>query len=385
MAAHLLPGNRLTLLRAGAEYFPALEAAIGAARSEVFLESYIYAGDATGRRVTRALCDAAARGTAVHVLVDGFGAHDMPAELVRDLGDAGARLLVFRPEVWRLRFRRERLRRMHRKLAVIDEAVAFVGGINVIDDTDTPGQPPPRFDFAAKIEGPLVAPARAEAVRLWNRVALARLKPDWRVGARRGAPPARPGGQRAALLVRDNLRHRRSIETAYLAAMKSATHEIMLANAYFLPGRRFRRALVAAAQRGVRVVLLLQGHEYPLLHDATRALYGTLLAAGVEIREYRRSFLHAKVAVIDREWSTVGSSNIDPLSLLLAQEANLVAEDRQFAAALRSELEAAMESGSLVIEKTRWLHQPWWRRLRIWIAYSLARLVIGFVGLGARF
>jgi len=385
MAAHFLPGNRVTLLRAGGEYFPALEAAIGGARREVFLETYIYAGDATGQRVTRALCDAASRGAAVHLLVDGFGAKDMPERLMQDLQEAGVRLLVFRPETWSLRLRRERLRRMHRKLAVIDDAAAFVGGINVIDDADTPGQPPPRFDFATRIEGPLVAQARAEAVRLWNRIALARLKPDWRVRPRPGPPPARAGGQRAALLVRDNLRHRRSIETAYLAAMKSAAREIILANAYFLPGRRFRHALCDAAQRGVRVVLLLQGHEYPLLHDATRALYGMLLASGVEIREYRRSFLHAKVAVIDREWATVGSSNIDPLSLLLAQEANVVVEDPQFAAALRAALEAAMENGSLVIEKTRWLHQPWWRRLRIWMAYGLARLVIGLVGLGGRF
>jgi cardiolipin synthase len=385
VAARLLPGNRLTLLRAGAEYFPALEAAIGAARSELFLETYIYAGDATGRRVTRALCEAASRGVVVRVLVDGFGAKDMPAGLVRDLEAAGARLLVFRPEVWRFPFRRERLRRMHRKLAVADDSVAFVGGINVIDDSDTPGQPPPRVDFAARIEGPLAGAVREEAARLWNRVALARVKPEWRAGPWSGPPPSRGGEQRAALLVRDNLRHRRSIEAAYLVAMKSAAREIVLANAYFLPGRRFRSVLAQAAQRGVRVTLLLQGHEYPLLHDATRALYGTLLAAGVEIREYHHSFLHAKVAVIDGHWATVGSSNIDPLSLLLAQEANVVVEDRRFAAELRAALHSAMDRGSIVIEKTRWAHQPLWRRVRIWMAYGLARLAIGIVGLGRQF
>lgn len=385
MAARFLPGNRLTLLRAGAEYFPALEAAVAAASSEVFLETYIYAGDAIGRRITRALCDAASRGVAVRVLVDGFGAKDMPAKFVDELREAGARTLVFRPEVWRFRFRRERLRRMHRKLAVADGSVAFVGGINIIDDGDTPGQPPPRFDFAARIEGPLAGTVREEAARLWNRVALARLKTEWRVGPWSAPQPSHRGGQRAALLVRDNLRHRRGIEAAYLTAMKSAEREIVLANAYFLPGRRFRNALVQAAQRGVRVKLLLQGHEYPLLHDATRALYGTLLAAGVEIREYGRGFLHAKVAVIDGHWATVGSSNIDPLSLLLAQEANVAAEDRHFAAELRAALQAAMDRGSIVIEKTLWSHQPLWRRARIWMAYGLARLAIGVVGLGGRF
>jgi cardiolipin synthase len=383
-AARFVSGNRLTLLRAGVEYLPALEAAIGAARRELFLETYIYAGDATGRRVTRALCEAAARGVAVHVLVDGFGAKDMPAELARDLERAGARLLVFRPEIFPFPWRRDRLRRMHRKLAAVDDSVAFVGGINVIDDADTPGQPPPRFDFAARIEGPVAGAVRREAARLWNRVARARLKPAWRVGPWRGAAPSPHGEERAALLVRDNLRHRRSIEAAYLAAMRSAAREIVLANAYFLPGRRFRTALVQAARRGVRVTLLLQGHEYPLLHDATRALYGMLLAAGVEIREYRRSFLHAKVAVVDGHWATVGSSNIDPLSLLLAQEANVVAEDRRFAAELRAALQGAMDQGSVVIEKTSWFNQPLSRRVRIWMAYGLARLAMGILGLERR-
>src|SRR5258706_14554283 len=153
MEVEFLPGNRLTLLRSGVEYFPALEAAIRGARREVFLETYIYAGDATGRRITHALCEAATHGAAVHVLVDGFGARDMPEEFRRELRQAGSGLLGFRPEIWRFRFRRDRLRRMHRKTAVADGRVAFVGGINIIDDMDTPRQVPPRYDYAVKIEG----------------------------------------------------------------------------------------------------------------------------------------------------------------------------------------------------------------------------------------
>src|SRR5260221_3098215 len=172
MAVEFLPGNRLTLLRSGVEYFPALEAAIREAQREVFLETYIYAGDATGRRITRALCEAASRGAAVHLLVAGFGPRDMPEEFARELRDSGARLLVFRPEVWRFPFRRDRLRRMHRKVAVADGRVAFVGGINIIDDMDTPRQVPPRYDYAVRIEGPLVARVQEAAVRLWNRIAM---------------------------------------------------------------------------------------------------------------------------------------------------------------------------------------------------------------------
>jgi cardiolipin synthase len=387
VAARFLPGNRLSLLRSGVEYFPALEAALEAARSAVFLETYIYSGDATGRRITRALCAAASRGVAVHVLVDGFGSRDMPDELVEELKSAGARLLVFRPEVWRFVWRRDRVRRLHRKLAVADDRVAFIGGINIIDDFDTPRQRPPRYDYAVRIEGPVVGAVREEAVRLWNRIALARFERRWRVGhpyhTRR--LPQR-GSQKAALVVRDNFRHRRDVEDAYLEAIGTAQQEIIIANAYFFPGRRFRRALVAAAGRGVRVVLLLQGRvEYLLLHYASRALYGRLLEAGVEIYEYHRSFLHAKVAVVDGHWATVGSSNIDPFSLLLAREANLVAEDRRFAAELRASLREAIEHGARVVAKTRWFRQPLWRRIPYWIGYGLARLIIGAFGPGGRF
>jgi cardiolipin synthase len=398
MATRFLPGNRLTLLRSGVEYFPALEAAIGEARREVFLETYIFEGDHTGKRIAQALCEAARRGAVVRVLVDGFGSNDMPEALQNELIEAGVRLLVFRPEIWRSRFRRDRLRRLHRKLAVADARVAFVGGINIIDDMHTPRHTPPRYDYAVKVEGPLVATIQDAAVRLWNRIARANLEHSWRVShpirprtARTGGHSiphhaSRPGGQRAALVVRDNLRHRRDIEEAYLTAIRSAKEEIVIANAYFFPGIRFRRALAAAAARGVRVILLLQGRvEYVLLHYASRALYGTLLEAGVQIYEYHRSFMHAKVAVIDERWATVGSSNIDPFSLLLAREANIVVDDRTFAAELRGRLREDMEKGARVVAKTRWFRMPLWRRIPIWIGYGLARFTIGMFGLGGRF
>src|SRR5436309_4658230 len=386
MAVEFLPGNRLTLLRSGVEYFPAVEAAIREARRQISIKTYTYAGDATGERITRALCEAARRGAAVHVLVDGFGSRDMPAEFVRELRDAGARLLVFRPEMWRFPFRRDRLRRMHRKIAVADARVAFVGGINVIDDMDTPRQVPPRYDYAVRVEGPLLAPIHDAMVRLWNRVAWRRGRHAWRVSHPLTPEAARKGGQRAAFVARDNFRHRRDIEEAYLEAIDSARQEIVIACAYFFPGRRFRRALTGAAARGVRVALLLQGRvEYVLLHYASRALYGTLLEAGVEIYEYHKSFMHAKVAVIDGHWATVGSSNIDPFSLMLAREANLVVEDRRFGAELRARLRADIEQGARVVAKTRWFRQPLRRRIPMWIGYGLARLAIGVFGFGGRF
>jgi cardiolipin synthase len=376
--------NRLTLLETGAAYFPALEAAIASARSEVYLETYIFADDAVGRRIARTLAEAAAQGVRTHVIVDGM-------TVKRYIGGVRDRLLaanvsvgIYRPDISPWDFRRTRLRRLHRKLAVIDGRVAFVGGINIIDDMHTPGHKPPRYDFAVRIEGPLVAEIRAEADRLWRLVALANFKQWWESAPPPDAPtPA--GFQRAAFVVRDNFRHRSDIEDAYLAAIEGANEEIILASAYFFPGVAFRRALIAAAHRGVRVVVLLQKRvEYVLLHYASRALYGQLLDGGVQLYEYETSFLHAKVAVIDGRWATVGSSNIDPLSLFLSREANVIVEDRRFAQELRERLIERIENGAASVSRPRWRKKPIGMRIRIWVAYGIARLLVGWFGYAAK-
>lgn len=385
MPAEFLTGNRIMLLNSGAEYFPALIAAIAEARQEVHLESYIFEDDTTGRAVATALREAARRGVMVRVLVDGFGSRDFSGTLMPSLLGAGVQALIYRPEIARFQLRRHRLRRLHRKLAMIDGRIAFVGGINVIDDLNTPHQTPPRYDYAVRVEGPLVAPIRQALYRVWELVVWARLKRRYWVTqtAFEENPPA--GDQAAAFLVRDNLRHRRDIEDAYLEAIASAHDDILIANAYFLPGRRFRRALADAAKRGVRVTIMLQGRvEYALLHYATQALYGKLLGVGIRIFEYRRSFLHAKVAVIDEHWATVGSSNIDPFSLLLAREANVVVRDQRFAEELRRSLKQAMDEGATELPPQLWQQLPWTARLLRWLSYNLVRVALGIAGYGGK-
>ena len=381
----LVDGNRLQLLRAGTEFFPALEAAIAAARHEIYLETYIFADDAAGRRIARALAEAAAQGVRTHVIVDGITVKRYLGRLSERLLAADVSFAIYRPDISPWDFSERRLRRLHRKMAVIDARVAFIGGINIIDDMHTPGHTPPRYDYAVRIEGPLVAAMRAEADRLWRLVSLANFRQWWEESPPPTADAVADGYQRAAFLVRDNFRHRSDIEDAYLAAIEEANEEIILASAYFFPGARFRRALVAAAGRGVRVILLLQARvEYMLLHYASRALYGALLDAGVQIFEYTKSFLHAKVAVIDGRWATVGSSNIDALSLLLMREANVVVEDRKFAQELRESLLERVIDGARPVAPARWRRRPLHQRMRIWIAYGIARFFIGWFGYGGK-
>jgi cardiolipin synthase len=381
--AEFVNGNRLALLKSGAEYFPALLAEVDAARHEIRLETYIFEADATGRAVAAALVRAAQRGVDTCLMVDGFGSKDLDRGLVREMERGGVRFLVYRRNISPWTLRRTRLRRLHRKIAVIDARVAFIGGINVVDDMTPPDPGLPRFDYAVRVEGPLLARIHPDVKRLWSRMSAIRF------GAQPPAASAiRPaaeilGNQRAAYVIRDNLRHRRAIEEAYLAAIGRARSEILISNAYFFPGRSFRRALMAAAGRGVRVVLLLQGRvEYVLQHYATRSLYGTLLDAGVEIHEYHKSFLHAKVAVIDRHWATVGSSNIDPFSLLLAREGNVMVEDAQFAGELQESLLAAMAEGAEQVKRERWRDQPWTTRVLTRACYEVARFITGVFAYG---
>jgi cardiolipin synthase len=392
-----LGGNRLTLLKNGGQYFPALVAAIDAAKVEVLLETYIFANDETGTLVADALMRAAGRGVSTHLLIDGFGAKELAAQMRESLVKANVEVLIFRPAVspwppWRQRMR---LRRLHRKVACIDATVAFVGGINIINDSDTPVQTPPRYDYAVRVEGPLAARIRADSSRLCTRVAWAAAAGPWRRWRRwpgfevfaghsaRDAPPAAvplAEGKRAALVVRDNLRHRRDIEEAYLELIDAAQREVVIACAYFFPGPRFRIALARAARRGVNVIVLLQGKvEYMLLYYAARALYRPLLLLGVKIHEYHRSFLHAKVAVFDGRVACVGSSNIDPFSLLLAREANVFVDDPEFAGELRASLHEAIENGSLAVPRRR-RRLPFLLRAKVWFSYRIARLLLSYYG-----
>ncbi len=376
-------GNELTLLQNGAEFFPQLCADIDAAQHSVYLETYIFAADVTGQTVAEALQRAAIRGVEVRLLLDGFGSVDLPGAFIDELLKVGVQVQWFRRETSPFTPQRRwarHLRRMHRKMAVIDGRVAFVGGVNIMNDI--PAELDffaPRLDYTVRVEGELAGDVQAVMQRLWEMVSWAafrrRVKAE---GWRRRHIKLDPNSS-VQLVLRDNVRHRREIERAYIRAIANAQREVVIANAYFLPGRLFRRALVRAARRGVRVVLLLQGRvEYRLQHYATLALYGRLLGAGVEIYEYHASYLHAKVAVVDGEWATVGSFNIDPFSLLLAREANLVVRDRDFAGWLHRSLWSAIERDGRRIELAR---AGLLRRIVARVSYGLVRFIIGVLGI----
>lgn len=370
-----VPGNRVKLLQGGDEFFPAVVKAIQSSHSQIYLETYIYHDDAGTRPITEALTAAAKRGVKVRVMVDGFGSDGcLTPALVDRLRAAGVNLRIYRPyRFWRLLG--DGIRRSHRKLILIDERLAFVGGINLLDDHHDPrlGElSSPRFDFAVALEGPIVWTIGLTMRRLWWFTGQTdstaskrrdRLREAWREWLKQAPPDPVPDGVPVSFVRRGHLRPRHAIERAYLEAIRNAREDIVIASAYFAPGRKFRQALCAAARRGARVRLLLQGQrEYWAQRWSAQALYDGLLCHGVEIYEYMPSLLHAKVAVIDQRWATVGSSNLDPFSLLLAREANVIVHDSDFSQELHAALMNAIDVHAQRIPPDAHRHRHWcWR------------------------
>ena len=375
--------NDVTLLESGTAYFPALIAALDAAQYEVFFETYIFAEDDTAGTVREALIRASQRGVKVRVLVDWIGTEHRPCtRLGEAFAATGVQYRVFNP--WCKRG----IARSHRKIAVIDREVAFVGGININDDwqcdhADKHRLPAPRWDFTVRVTGPLVAQIHDEAQGQWLRAGRLRIRQRIELfkEMRKDPPQSCAHPARAAFVVRDNLRNRSTIQRAYLQALGRAKDSVLLATPYFAPGRKFRKALAHAARRGVQVTLLIGVGEFKIQDMVARSFYPKLLADGVRLVEYRKTQLHAKVAVVDDDWATVGSSNCDGLSLFLNQEANVVVLDERFAATMRARIERGIADG-VPVRAEDFAHIGWFRRASYGLAYMAYKLVMRIFAIG---
>jgi cardiolipin synthase len=360
-------GNAVEVLENGEQYYPAVFAAIGKARHEVLIEVFILREDKVGLELQHVLIEAARRGVRVDLSVDGWGSGDLSPAYVAALAESGVRLRAFDPRRPWFSLRLHVFRRMHRKVIVVDGRVAFVGGINFSADHLGDYGPDAKQDYSMRVTGPIAARIRTFAI--------AQLDESGRRGRMRLPMPERAGDAEAMLVVRDNHRHRDAIERQYRAAIRSARREVIIANAYFFPGYRLLKAMRNAARRGVRVQLVLQGQpDMPIVKHAASTLHAHLLRAGVSIHEYLKRPLHGKVALVDDSWATVGSSNLDPLSLSLNLEANVMVRDAAFAAQLRERLGLLMEHDCRRLELSQVAAQrSGWRALLDVLAYHLTR------------
>lgn len=368
-------GNCIRLLENGEEYFPAVFAAIEGAKKEVVLETFILFEDKVGLELHRVLLAAARRGVEVDVMVDGFGSPDLSPDFIKALTDAGVRFRVFDAGTGFFGRRLKMLRRMHRKIVVVDENLAFVGGINYSADHLADFGPEAKQDYAIAIQGPIVE----EILRFVNTAindanGVGRRWFRRRTAAEHSPQQPKYGGAQCLFSTRDNGRHTNDIERHYLAAIRTARKRIVIANAYFFPGYRLVREMRRAARRGVDVRLILQGQPDMLIAKlGAELLYDPLQRAGVKIFEYCKRPLHGKVALVDDEWATVGSSNLDPLSLSLNLEANVIIRDREFNQLLHERLQDLMAHGCQEVEADETRGAGWWATVRSAVVFHVLR------------
>ena len=363
--------NKIELLENGEPFYEELIRAFQEARNHIYIETYIYEDDEVGNRIADSLIEAIKRGVYIHLLVDAYGPVNFSQQLQQKLISGGIRLEFFRPRRKIFQLGRTFFRRLHRKIIVVDHSVAFVGGTNIeIAQTDKGGELS-KQDYAVSVRGPLV-------YEIWKFVQLFRFRLKrqwleyWRLRLKKAPQQEHAGTTKAKLVVRDNWSNRRTIQNTYLSSLRSARSSIFIANAYFFPNRRLLKALMKAAQRGVTVKLLLQGKpDKPIIVNATHGLYKKLIDAGIIIYDYQKKILHGKVAAIDDYWSTVGSFNFDPTSLLINLEANIVINDKTFANNLKRRLEDLMNNDSLKIDRDFQLSLPKWVHFRNWCCYWL--------------
>jgi cardiolipin synthase len=372
-------GNRVRLAENGEEFFAQTFAAIAQAQREILLETFILFDDKVGQALQQHLIDAARRGVDVQVTVDGYGSPRFSPGFIEQLTAAGVRFRVFDPHPPVLGMRLHVFRRMHRKLLVLDGARAFVGGINFSADHLQDFGPGSKQDYAVELEGPVVADIRGFA-----RAAIASdgSGASWRRPLQPDPDAAVVGDACVLFAVRDNQRHTDAIEDEYRHAIRAARREVIIANAYFFPAYGFLRELHQAARRGVRIRLILQGEpDMPIALTAARTLYRHLLDDGVQIHEYCERPFHGKVALVDEEWSTVGSSNLDPLSLSLNLEANVFIRDRAFTAHLRERLAALMEQHCRPVDPVQIPRRTLWQSVSDPLVFHCARRFPAWAGL----
>ncbi|MBL0211158.1 MAG: hypothetical protein IPQ13_09650 [Holophagaceae bacterium] len=368
----LREGNAMSLLDSGSAILAATKALIRGARRSICFEIYIWADDAVGREIAALLVEARNRGVEVRGIVDDLGSWGSEA-LFSTLDQAGIPLLRFHPVApWR-RFRIMN-RRNHRKLLISDGREAVVGSANWGLDYDQEANPDAFLDEGAVLRGPIVEDLGEDFDRVWRRAGGGRSeRPDGDDAGIWQGPWIEPvtvqlvtsAGRRGTRAIRQHLR----------LLVSLARKELLIANAYFVPGLRLSRLLCHAAKRGVAVQILVPRHsDSGFVQAAGRASYGKLLASGVRIFERRGRMLHSKAGVFDDGLALIGSGNLDPRSFRLNLELNLAIHDPGVARDLRRILET-YQSDSVEIQAEAWARRPWWRRAYEHLAYQFRWLL----------
>jgi cardiolipin synthase len=365
--ARMRPGNRVRVLRGGSETYPAMIDAIRDAKEYVHLEVYIYQSDSVGKRIGAALAERARAGVAVRLLFDYIGSLGLDPEFLTDLRKAGVEVAGFRPIApWRARWGINK--RDHRKILVVDGTLGFTGGLNIGDEYESVENGGGGWhDMHARIEGPAVA----ELARLFRKTWVLAGGKAYRLHEQPSEEVVATRGSAFALaLGNEDIGNRASIRRAYIHAMKRAREYIHIENAYFIPDRGIRRVLANAVKRGCDVRVIVPGNsDLKMVQYASQRVFTGLLKAGVKIFLWPDRMMHAKTAVVDGVWATIGSYNLDARSLFHNLEVVLLIVDRGFAGALDVQMGVDL-ARCREVELAAWTKRPWYMKLLEWFCFQ---------------
>ncbi len=380
MPARNIPGatklytayNSIQLVRGGKDYFHLLEEIINKARHTFHLQTYIYDGDETGTRVATALKNAAIRGVKVYLLVDGYASQDLSKDFIADLRSSGVEFRWFEPILKSRHFYFGR--RLHIKLAVADGCYSLVGGINISNKYNDMPEIPAWLDWAVLSKGEVSAQLHSIAVRIWNR---SNLNPQKR--KIKDALPEMPLPKEECnvrVRVNDWVRGRNQISRSYLEMLRNAKHSVMIMSSYFLPGRAIKRNMMDAVKRGVKVKIIIAGYsDVMVAKHAERWMYAWLFRHGIEIYEYQKNVLHAKISTFDGKWVTVGSYNLNNISAFASIELNLDILNDDFAQKAESALQKIIDEDCKLVVKDEFskknhLLMQFWQ----WVCYQVIQV-----------
>jgi cardiolipin synthase A/B len=366
--------NHVQLLRGGAEFFTTLKRLISEARLSIHLQTYIFSDDETGTSVAQALKEAAQRGVNVYVLVDGYASKDLAPGFVQSLQGAGVNFRFFQPL-----FKSDRFyfgRRLHHKVMVFDHHTALVSGTNIADRYDDLPDNPAWLDMGLCVTGEAVIELYNICCKLWNRdVSRANRLP---LKTESVEEELTEGPCKVKVLQNDWVRRKLQVWRAYNREFRNAEESITIMCAYFLPGETLRNRLVHARRRGVKVRVVLAGEsDVVISKHAERYLYRWMLRHGIEIWEYQPTVLHAKVGVVDDDWLTIGSYNINDISTFASVELNLEVKDETLAQQTRAHIDRIIEQHCLRIDTTTYPIRLFsFRQLLQWMSYYTIRLLL---------
>ncbi|NUM50911.1 MAG: hypothetical protein HUU48_07315 [Flavobacteriales bacterium] len=361
--------ERVELVHSGDDYFSRLRNIIRQAKTEIHFQTYIFDNDSIGNEIVEALKEAACRNVKIFILLDGYGSYSFPDKVVNEHKLKGINIRFFSPFFSANNFYIGR--RLHHKIVVADENIALIGGINIADKYHGSATEQPWLDYAVQIESTAIAePLRQLCENIYlkkRRYRRKSIQSDF----------YSENGTSVKILRNDWVKQGNEIHKAYINSLRKADKEVIIVASYFLPGRRLSNELKKAAKKAVKVKIILSGiSDLPIVMRATQYLYASLLNQGIELFEWKKSVLHGKLMVIDNEWSTIGSFNLNHLSSYGSIEMNAEINSQEFSEKLYTHLMGVIEQSEKITVETLKIRNGVVTRLKSWFAYRLVRIAL---------